>query len=229
MRVRILRRWYETSNFANFVVSLVHLVPETLFSVAWYQFYLAGPARAVPAWFPSWTSRHWRFLGYALALNFLIFAMIDGPWWYWNDAIVFVIALATIVVMLYITMRFSLIFPAISIDQVYGLARSWRLTTGNGWRIFFACWLIIIPVIILVILIEFNTFLGMGIYFYSLFPSMGLGVGGIRFLWGLSLAKEFILVLVGYGVIGICVVVTSIAYQFCTALQPPATGAGPEA
>lgn len=52
------REWTATSEIGFFVVSLVYSIPETLFSVAWYQFYLAGPTRAEPVWLPPWTSRY---------------------------------------------------------------------------------------------------------------------------------------------------------------------------
>jgi hypothetical protein len=221
--------WSETSEVGLLVVGLVHSVPETLFSVAWYRFHLAGPTRVQPAWLPSWTSRYWRFLGYTLVFNGLFFAMIDGLSWYWEDTIVDGFAVVLALPILYLYTRFSLIFPAIAVSQTYGLRRSWRLTIGNGWRILLACWLAAMPIWIMAFLIGFAAFFGLDLYFDS-------GIGVLDFIvedssigWRFVVTQSLILDLAGFVVIGICVVVTSIAYQFCTTLQRPATGAGAEA
>lgn len=45
------------------------------------------------------------------------------------------IGLTGALIMFYLLARFSLMFPAVSLDQKLGIAGSWRLTRGNGWRL----------------------------------------------------------------------------------------------
>lgn len=44
--------------------------------------------------------------------------------------------LLALLVLLYFVVRFSLVFPALSVDHKLGLAGSWRLTRGNGLKLF---------------------------------------------------------------------------------------------
>jgi hypothetical protein len=220
--------WTESSETRLSVVSLVHSIPQTLFSVAWYQFYLAGPTRAAPRWIPSWTSRYWRFLGYTLAFN-VLYAATGVPLWYWENPIVLGIVLAVLVLVLYVTTRLSLIFPAISIGQSYGFGRSWRLTIGNGWRILLACMLPTLLMIIWAFLVGFTAFYCLDAVLESGVDATDFGDADTSIGWAFVIVQALIWQSMGYVVLGVCVVVTSIAYRFCTALPQPATGPGVEA
>jgi hypothetical protein len=215
--------WTETSAFVYFIVSLAHSFPETLFSVAWYQFYLVGPAQAAPRWIPSWTSRHWRFLGYTLAFNALISVMIDLPLGYMENEIVFGIVFVAIIPMLFIFTRVSLIFPAISIGQHYGLGRSWRHSAGNGWRILSAYLLLVLPMILGTFLVGFAAFFGLNAVLDTGVDAMDFGVDDYSLGWAFVFVEALIWELMGFVYAGLCLVVLSIAFQFCTTLRLPAT------
>jgi hypothetical protein len=220
--------WIESSEAGTFVVDFVLSIPETLFSVAWFQFCLAGPKRAIPRWFPSWTSHYWHFLGYTLAFN-VFYTVIGLLSSFSEDPTVLGIVLAVMVLALYLTTRLSLIFPAISIGQSYGLSWSWRLTIGNGWRILLACWLVAMPMIILAFMVGVAAFFGLNAVLGSGVDATDFGAADSSFGWAFVVVQALIWESMGYVIMGICAVVTAIAYQFCTTVHQPGTGARAEA
>jgi hypothetical protein len=148
---------------------------------------------------------------------------------FWEHPTVLGIVLAVMVLALYLTARLSLIFPAISIGQSYGLSWSWRLTIGNGWRILLACWLVAMPMIILAFMVGVAAFFSLNAVLGSEVDATDFGAADSGFGWAFVVVQALIWESLGYVIMGICVVVTAIAYQFCTTLRQPATGAGAEA
>lgn len=69
-----------------------------------------------------------------------------------STALIGLLTLIGLPVMIYIVVKFSLTSPAIAIDQVRNplaaLASSWRLTRGNGFRLFFFFLLLIVAFVV---------------------------------------------------------------------------------
>ncbi len=60
------------SNWAlAMLVAILGFVPYTIFGVSWHRLTLLGPSAGAPSVAPSWNRRHWRFLGYALAVTLI--------------------------------------------------------------------------------------------------------------------------------------------------------------
>lgn len=151
------------------LLSLLGLVPETYFGVAWHRFVLLGPSRAAPTSLPPLAPRHWRFLGYAAVMLMItglpylgmVTAMqplggIEGQPPPELAAEVFSNMLPYLLLMIIafvLILRFYFVFPAVAVDERYGLAESWRHTRGQALRLFLGQLLLILPVAILAYLI----------------------------------------------------------------------------
>lgn len=55
----------------------------------------------------------------------------------------------------YLFSRLSLVFPEIAIDKEYGFHRAWKLSSGNGWKLFFLT--SIIPIVESIIIVNINS------------------------------------------------------------------------
>ena len=146
---------------ASVLVALASLVPYTLFGVSWHRTTLLGAAVAPPPLLPAWKRRHWRFLGYLAAVILIAYGVIlvlslaghallslggaKGP----GPAAEVALAVAVVLCILYILLRLSFVFPAVSVDESYGLQLSWIHTRGQGLRLFGAMLLIVVPLVLL--------------------------------------------------------------------------------
>jgi hypothetical protein len=159
----------ENQGLSLFLVAL-GLLPYTLFAVSWHRLALLGPAAAVPPLVPPWRQRHWRFLGFfvlvTMIANFLVapvVLLLSGLVLAGAEEVPS-LALALLVLSLgaivyYLTLRLSFVFPAISVDERYGLVESWRHTAGQGLRLLAAMTLAVLP-IVLTIAVLFMVFAG---------------------------------------------------------------------
>ena len=120
------------------------LGPYTLAGVAWYRLTLLGPVAGAPSLLPRWTRRHWRFLGYAVAVLLIadgtgIGLMLLVSATALDSAVPHPVrplfVFATFFIAMYLLMRLSLAFPGVAVDETYGLRRSWRDTKGRGFRL----------------------------------------------------------------------------------------------
>ncbi len=149
--------------------SLLGLIPETYFGVAWHRFVLLGAARAAPSSLPPLAPRHWRFLGYAIVMLMitglpylgLINAMqplgtVEGEpppellAEVFSNMLPFLVLLIVAFVLI---LRFYFVFPAVAVDERYGLAESWRHTRGQALRLFLGQLVLVLPVALLAYLI----------------------------------------------------------------------------
>lgn len=148
--------------FLSFVMSLLGNVPFIIFAVAWYRLLLLGPEKAAPSFLPSWRARHWKIFGYTLALILIFFAAVTilgailmvltaslvgfdaaalesgGPF----VGVLVLVAIAGFVAVYWFFLRFSFIFPALSVDEDYGLGHAWRHSKGQGLRLLAASLLV---------------------------------------------------------------------------------------
>ncbi len=148
------------SNWAlTMLVAIMGFVPYTIFGVSWHRLTLLGPSAGAPSMTPAWKRRHWRFLGYALAVTLIgyglvlvivlsgvLLAMPLGA------SAELILALAVIfggsIVFLYVVMRLSFVFPAVAVDEAYRLAHAWTHTRGQGFRLIGLMVLTALPMIV---------------------------------------------------------------------------------
>lgn len=164
--------------FLSLVVGLAAYIPFIIFGIAWYRLLLLGPEKAAPALLPPWRVRHWKVLGYTIALMLMFIAAMailvavclvliaavvgldsgavgagntmSGPM-----ALGMVLTiLGGMLIILWVALRFSFIFPALSVDEDYGLAHAWRHSKGQGFRLLGASILTTLPVVAIGILLN---------------------------------------------------------------------------
>ena len=159
----------------SFIAGLAAYVPFIIFCVAWYRLLLLGPEKATPAFLPAWRVRHWKVLGYTIALMLMFIAAtavlvavvlivmatlvgVDsgaaGPGGSAGGPMVLGI-FAGMLVVIGVALRFSFIFPALSVDEDYGLVHAWRHSKGQGIRLFAACILTTLPLLPLGLLLNY--------------------------------------------------------------------------
>lgn len=146
------------------LLSLLNLLPEAYFGVAWNRYVLLGAERATPRTLPSLAPRHWRFLQYAVLMLFLTALPLAGiasefqpllkadgepsPELRAEVALNMMPFFALLIVAIALVLRFSFVFPAVSVDERYGLVDSWRHTRGQLLRLFFGLLLLMFPMAI---------------------------------------------------------------------------------
>ncbi len=97
------------------------------------------------------SKREWRFLGWTMVLSLLgmviltLFANLKSLF-YIDVNNVFFYKYIWMLPAYYFMSRFSLVLPACALDHSISLRQAWRLTTGNGWRIFVI--VVILPIIL---------------------------------------------------------------------------------
>jgi hypothetical protein len=144
----------------GFLSAILGLLPYTFFGVAWHRLTLLGPVAGAPPLLPAWRQRHWRFLGYLLAVMLIGYAAI---------AMVFSLAFAVVqpeieamsaglglmifagtAILAFIMARLSFVFPAVSVDESYRLRHAWTHTKGQGLRLIGATLLAAAPMVALI-------------------------------------------------------------------------------
>lgn len=151
------------SGLLGMALAVAGLVPYALFGVACHRLTLLGPAAGAPDLVPSWRPRHWRFLaymvavmliGYAVTMPFVItISLLAGPAGSATlgpaEAILLILGgLAVVVALPYVMMRLSFVFPAVAVDEAYGLGHSWAHTRGQGFRLLAAVLLTALPMFV---------------------------------------------------------------------------------
>ncbi len=138
---------------------ILGFLPYTIFGVAWHRVTLLGPVAGMPPLVPALGLRHWRFLGYLVAVTVIGYGVV---------AIVFSLALAVfrpaamemtllwgialvvgVLILVYVMMRLSFVFPAVAVDEAYRLKHSWTHTKGQGFRLLGAVIVTAIPMLVL--------------------------------------------------------------------------------
>ena len=153
----------------DMLLGLLGLIPYTYFGVAWHRYVLLGAERATPSTLPPLAPRHGRFLFFA-GLLFLIYALpniainqaaqplleVEGQPDPELAAEVFAKVLpffAILIVAFVLTLRFSVVFPAVAVDENYGLGDSWRHTRGQTLRLFLGLVLLVLPLAITIAIV----------------------------------------------------------------------------
>ena len=207
------------TTFLPHLLNLIEVVPATLFAVAWHRQILLGSVAGAPALRPSWETRHWLFLAYSLAVTasvYVVLALIQpavsnaiglflgflhadkGAAMALSGLVKFLVLFP---LMFYFWIRFSFVFPAVAVDERYGLRHAWRHTKGHVLRLITTFVLAALPLVLLSMLVEAVDAGLMG-----KIPR----AGG---LWAVWTALYYLM-------IGLTVSVLSIAFRACTGWVP---------
>ena len=142
------------------LIVVLGFVPYTIFGVAWHRVTLLGPAAGAPPLVPAWRQRHWRFAGYLAAVTVIgygvavmvlsiAFTLVrpgaEVTPRAWNAVLI-----AGALILAYVMMRLSFVFPAVAVDEAYRLKHSWTHTKGQGLRLLGALLLSATPLLALV-------------------------------------------------------------------------------
>ncbi len=221
----------------GFLVAILGLLPYTFFGVAWHRLTLLGPVAGAPALMPAWAPRHWRFLGYLLAtmligsaataVAFSIGLMAIRPEAGSLPAAAGLMPLAGFVIVAYIMIRLSFVFPAVSVDESYRLRHAWTHTKGQGLRLLAATVIAALPMVALVWGV--NEILGA-----LLFAGQAPGQDGLPAIaqmaafveanLGALLLIQAVTAAINYVLMALMVSVISIAFRVCTGWVPAAGG-----
>ena len=140
--------------------AILGLLPYTFFGVAWHRLTLLGPVAGAPPLLPAWRQRHWRFLGYLLAVMLigygaiamvfsLAFAVVQPEMEAMSAGLGLMIFAGT-AILAFIMARLSFVFPAVSVDESYRLRHAWTHTKGQGLRLIGATLLASAPMVALI-------------------------------------------------------------------------------
>ncbi len=214
-------------NLLYLLAELLNVAAYAIFGVAWHRVILLGGAAAAPLLVPRWTARQWRFLGYALLFAVAIYAVGILPRLVLGELLVtgqpdpaaapsglaLLAILVLSIALLILFMRLSFVFPAVSVDESYGLADSWRHTQRQGLRLVAAMLLTIIPILLLY-LVAISILQGVsprasqGVVGYTIGTTIGLALGYVMTAYSLSLI--------------------SVAFRTCAGWIPAAPGGLPD-
>ena len=131
----------------------VFLFPYTFFGVTWHRLTLLGPAMARPPWVPACKRRHLFFFVYAVLVVSIYSAPMTayfstigegrlsladaGIVVFWVLSVLMMVSLFLVpyVLLPYLMMRFCFVFPAVALDEKYGLRHSWKHSRKQGFRL----------------------------------------------------------------------------------------------
>ena len=208
------------------LVNALNLFPEAYFGVAWIRFVLLGARRAAPTTLPPIMPRHLHFLRFA-ALMMLLTALpglgimaeyrplaeFDGdpsPELRAEVMLNMLPFMIMVVVALVLVLRFSFVFPAVAVDEAYGLADSWRHTRGQAIRLIAGLAISMIPMTIA------SLFLG---------AALSAGAGAPASPGLVFLVSNMAL---SYVVLALYFAFVSIAFRECTGWIPAAQAGPPD-
>ena len=221
------------------LIIVLGFVPYTIFGIAWHRVTLLGPAAGAPPLVPAWRQRHWRFLGYLAAVTLIGYGV---------TVMVFSIAITVVqpgaelmprawsavlvtgaLILAYVMMRLSFVFPAVAVDEAYRLRHSWTHTKGQGLRLLGALLLTAIPMLALL----WTASALFGAFLFTE-PAAPAGQGSAApeaqveaFFAENSLAifvSQVVLAALNYVLMALVVSVVSIAFRTCTGWVPAAGG-----
>ncbi len=219
-------------------IMFLNLAPYVLAGVAWYRLTLLGPVAGAPSLLQRWTRRHWRFLGYAVAVLLVSYGIAITPVLVAlaviqdstePNLVLSLLVFPVIVINSYLIVRLSFVFPATAVDERYGLRESWLHTKRQGFRLLGTVVLTIVPMAALL----WTVFLLSTFY---LFAEIGGGTGqkGIpRARMEAFVEENSVILLIGllvytafnYLLMALIVSALSSAFRTCTGWVPAAGGA----
>lgn len=187
---------------AEQVLSFIIQVP---LLTSWHRFVLLPRERALPTMGFNFTVREIRFSGYLLMMTMslsipLLFVSAAGK----NVGAAALLFLVLVIVLMLVWSRLCLVFPASAVGDPVRLADSWRITKGNGWRIF---WLTIL----------------LGLPFAGVMMGVGMVLGSIVLATKNPSALAYMgipMTIVAIGFAGVSAAAQSIVYRDLTDYDP---------
>lgn len=241
LAVLSLKTQSDPNPWLGVLVAILGFLPYTLFGVAWHRLTLLGPNGGTPHAAPSWNRRHWRFLGYAVAVTAIGYGLIlgvtllsvlfalpmsgSGVFASESPALYLFISVAAVIGgggFLYLMARYSFVFPAVAVDEAYGLGDTWNHTRGQGFRLLGLLILTTLPALAV------SWILGM---ILGLFMA-----GGVNMMTGATaegfVEENFIQLVIfnaitnvpGYLFFAAMISAISIAFRRCTGWVPASSG-----
>jgi len=228
------------SPLASVLIALASLVPYTLFGVSWHRATLLGAAAAPPPLLPGWKQRHWRFLGYLAAVILIVYGLIlvlslvgaallslgraeTGPGPAAQIALIGAVAL----IIFYVLLRLSFVFPAVAVDETYGLRHSWRHTRGQGLRLLAAMSLTVAPLVLVgwvkATIVDGALFGGLEIETGEAMPTPEQVSAWVRENAPALMVSQLINAVIGYVGMALTLSVASLAFRTCTGWVPATT------
>ena len=221
----------------GFLVAILGLLPYTFFGVAWHRLTLLGPVAGAPALMPAWAPRHWRFLGYLLAtmligsaataVAFSIGLMAMRPEAGSLPAAAGLMPLAGFVIVAYVMIRLSFVFPAVAVDESYRLRHAWTHTKGQGLRLLAATVIAAVPMVALVWGV--NEILGALLFAGQApgqdgLPAVAQMAAFVEANLGALLLIQAVTAAINYVLMALMVSVISVAFRICTGWVPAGSG-----
>lgn len=121
---------------------VVNVIATTLFAVSWHRLALLGEK---PRPIPRVGSEHMRFAWLSLALMFVTTLItLSGATLAVSGAAGLAVLLAVVLVVV-IYLKLSMMFPAAALDTKCSVARSWSMTKGSAFKLFWAILAAVIP------------------------------------------------------------------------------------
>ena len=227
--------------FLTFVMTVFGFVPYTLFGVAWHRVTLLQ-GREVPPLFPSWAARHWRFMGYAMALTgiayllwLLVFVTTAGIWGgreigAAQGALLPLLGVAALGILIFLAMRISFVFPAAAVDESYTLRDSWIHTRRQALRLAATLFVTAMPIMILLMIA--NGIVSSAVLSgASTFPEGSTQEEALTRLMeenmGMLIAAQIVFSILSYILMALMVSAVSIAFRICTGWVPASPGGPP--
>lgn len=223
---------------------ILGFLPYTLFGVSWHRLTLLGPRVSPPRAAPSWNRRHWRFIGYCFAVTAIGYALMIGAslltvllalpfggsgaptdWISMQVILIFVGMGAGGIGFLYLMMRYSFVFPAVAVDEAYGLGNTWNHTRGQGFRLMGLMILASLPMVVVAWILGMilGLFLADGVNMMT--GTMMEGFVEANFIP--LLIFHAITNLPNYLLMAVMVSAISIAFRTCTGWVPALGGGAP--
>ena len=233
-----------------YLITILFFVPYTWFGVAWHRLTLLGPRVSPPRVAAAWKRRHWRFLGYAVAVTaigtclwigvtllivLLALPMSESGMFASESPKLYIFIAITVVIggigFLYLIMRFSFVFPAVAVEETYRLRHAWTHTRGQGFRLIGLMILTALPIYLaswlLTMILDFFVFENMNMQIImGNFPE-GTTIGDF-------VAENFVPLTIlhaisnvlNYLLTAVIVSAISIAFRTCTGWVPDVGGLG---
>ena len=159
-------------------INLGFLLIFLLFYVSWYRLCLLGPEAGRPPLFPLPNRRYWRFLGYTFlmavvcivitvlgTLPIIVVGVIAGGLTGMSGSqpevpvlagvLMALCGLLLLVLIIFVMLRLSFIFPATAVDEDYTARNSWSHTKGQALRLFATLLMTCLPIYLVMLAVNF--------------------------------------------------------------------------
>ena len=148
-----------------FLINIAILLIIVLFYVSWFRLTLLGPDAGRPPWLPLPRRRHLCFVWkgllvflIVLGIGILIFVSVvllstlaPSPPEPLAKTLSVVASLLPLIIVFFVTLRLGFVFPAVAVDEPYGLRNAWTHTKGQTLRLFAAFLLTALPLYLLMV------------------------------------------------------------------------------